>query len=62
VLAIQGEDDQYGTVAQLDAIARQVQGPCERLMLPDCGHSPFRDQPAPTLQAIVDFVRRNCGA
>jgi pimeloyl-ACP methyl ester carboxylesterase len=57
VLAIQGEDDQYGTVAQLDAIARQVQGPCERLMLPDCGHSPFRDQPERTLQAVADFVR-----
>jgi pimeloyl-ACP methyl ester carboxylesterase len=62
VLAIQGEADEYGTVAQLDAIARQVQGPCERLMLPDCGHSPFRDQPERTLQAIADFVRRNRGA
>lgn len=40
VLVIQGEDDQYGTAAQVDAIARQVAGPVETLMLPDCAHSP----------------------
>ena len=57
VLAIQGEDDEYGSMAQLDAIARQVGGPCELLKLPQCGHSPQRDQPDRTLQAIVVFVR-----
>ena len=62
VLAIQGEDDEYGTMAQLDAIAAQVGGPCELLKLPGCGHSPHKDQPERTLQALVDFVRRNCGA
>lgn len=58
VLAIQGEGDQYGTMAQLDAIARQVAGPCELLKLEDCGHSPHRDQPERVLAAIADFVRR----
>ena len=56
VLAIQGEDDEYGTTAQLDAIARQVSGPCERLTLPACGHAPHRDQPAATLAAVARFV------
>jgi pimeloyl-ACP methyl ester carboxylesterase len=56
VLAIQGEDDEYGTMAQLDAIARQVQGPCELLKLARCGHSPQRDQPEATLAALVRFV------
>ena len=56
VLAIQGEQDEYGTRAQLEAIRRQVKGPCELLMLPGCGHSPHRDRPEETLKAIVDFV------
>jgi len=58
VLAIQGEQDEYGTMAQLDAIARQVGGPCELLKLPDCGHAPFRDQPEKVLQAMVSFIRK----
>ncbi len=58
VLAIQGEADEYGTMAQLDAIARQVGGRCELLKLPDCGHSPHKDQPEKVLQAVVDFTKR----
>lgn len=57
VLAVQGEDDQYGTLRQLDAIENQVQGPFERQVLPACGHSLHRDQPQATLEAITGFVR-----
>jgi pimeloyl-ACP methyl ester carboxylesterase len=57
VLAIQGEDDQYGTMAQLEAIERQVAGPCELLKLEKCGHSPFRDQPERVLESIVKFMK-----
>jgi len=57
VLAIQGEDDEYGTMAQLDAIAAQVGGPCELLKLPGCGHSPHKDQPEKVLKALEGFVR-----
>ena len=56
VLVIQGEDDPYGTRAQVDAIARQVSGPVETLMLPKCGHAPHRDRPDETEAAIVRFV------
>lgn len=56
LLAIQGEDDQYGTMAQVDAIARQAGGRCELLKLPACGHSPHKDQPGRVLRAITDFV------
>ena len=56
VLAIQGHDDEYGTMAQLDEIARRVAGRCELLKLEGCGHSPFRDRPEQTLQAISAFV------
>jgi pimeloyl-ACP methyl ester carboxylesterase len=56
VLAIQGCDDEYGTMAQLDEIARRVKGPCELLKLADCGHAPFRDQPEKTLAAATKFI------
>jgi len=55
VLAIQGHDDVYGTMAQLDEIARQVKG-SELLKLEDCGHAPFREQPDRTLAAVAGFV------
>jgi pimeloyl-ACP methyl ester carboxylesterase len=56
VLAIQGRDDAYGTMAQLDTIERGVRGRCELLKLERCGHSPFRDQPKATLDALTRFV------
>lgn len=56
VLAMQGEEDEYGTMAQLAAIARGVKGPCELVKLPACGHAPFRDQPERTLEAVVGFI------
>jgi pimeloyl-ACP methyl ester carboxylesterase len=58
VLAVQGEADEYGTMAQVEAIRRQVSGPCELVKLAGCGHSPHRDQPERTLAAIADFVAR----
>ena len=58
VLLIQGEDDQYGTKAQVDAIAGQVAGPAEVLMLPRCAHSPHVDQREATVRAIAEFVER----
>jgi len=56
VLAIQGVADAYGTMAQLDDIARHVAGPCELLKLEACGHAPFRDQPETTLGAVTRFI------
>jgi pimeloyl-ACP methyl ester carboxylesterase len=56
VLTIQGADDEYGTLAQLDAIGRGVRGSVERLVLAQCKHSPHRDQPAVTLAAIARFI------
>jgi pimeloyl-ACP methyl ester carboxylesterase len=56
VLAIQGLDDQYGTVAQVNAVARRIKGPFEKLLLSDCMHVPHRDQEADTLAAMVGFI------
>ncbi len=57
VLAIQGEQDPYGTLAQVDAIERGVRGKFEKLILPDCGHSPQREKREETTSAIVRFLR-----
>jgi pimeloyl-ACP methyl ester carboxylesterase len=57
VLVIQGEDDEYGTMAQVDAIKRRVRN-TQSLILPDCGHSPHRDQSKATLEAMAQFVQK----
>jgi pimeloyl-ACP methyl ester carboxylesterase len=57
VLLIQGENDEYGTLRQIDAIERQVRGPAQRLVLPACGHSPHRDQRQQVLTALTTFVQ-----
>jgi len=56
MLVIQGLDDQYGTMAQVEAIHKQSGGPVEVLKLENCRHSPQRDQPEATLEAITKFV------
>lgn len=55
VLAVQGVDDEYGTMAQIDAVVRRVPH-AQRLALARCGHSPHRDQPAALTAAVVGFM------
>lgn len=58
VLAIQGEDDQYGTLSQVDAIRRHCRDTIARTkILPHCGHSPYREKPDQTLQLLTAFIR-----
>ena len=55
VLAVQGVDDEYGTLAQI----RRLRGPVPQvqcLELAACGHSPHRDQPAQVIAAIAGFI------
>jgi pimeloyl-ACP methyl ester carboxylesterase len=58
VLLIQGSDDQYGTIKQIEAIAVKSHAPVKTLLLADCRHSPQRDQPEATLEGIREFVDR----
>jgi pimeloyl-ACP methyl ester carboxylesterase len=58
VIAMQGEDDEYGTMEQLARIGRQV-ADAELLTLKDCRHSPHRDQPEAVIEAITGFVDRS---
>ncbi|WP_137895844.1 alpha/beta hydrolase [Ramlibacter sp. 2FC] len=56
LLAIQGIEDPYGTLAQIHDIAAAA--PQARLLeLPACGHSPHRDQAGAVTAAIADFLR-----
>lgn len=57
VLAVQGEDDEYGTIRQVEAVVTQVSGPARSLVLARCGHSPHSDQPDAVLEAAGRFVR-----
>lgn len=56
LLAVQGEDDRYGTLAQLDAIVGGVSGPAERLIMPGCGHVPHLEKKDELLDAVARFV------
>jgi pimeloyl-ACP methyl ester carboxylesterase len=55
LLAMQGEDDVYGTMAQIDGIEAAVPG-TRLVKLPGCGHSPHRDQPAAVIEATREFL------
>lgn len=57
LLAIQGHDDEYGTMEQVRRIAQRAPD-VEVLALEDCRHSPHRDQPEAVLAAITRFVDR----
>jgi pimeloyl-ACP methyl ester carboxylesterase len=56
VLAIQGVDDEYGTLEQVRGIARRVPQ-TQVLELAACGHSPHRDQPQAVIEATTRFLR-----
>jgi pimeloyl-ACP methyl ester carboxylesterase len=56
VLVVQGEDDEYGTVRQLELIEDGVAGPYAAKLLPACRHAPHLDQPEATLVAVTDFL------
>ncbi|MBA4328591.1 MAG: alpha/beta hydrolase [Polaromonas sp.] len=56
LLAIQGLGDEYGSMAQLDELARAAPQ-TRQIRLADCGHSPQRDQPERTLEAVAAFLQ-----
>ncbi|MDH4182319.1 MAG: alpha/beta hydrolase [Betaproteobacteria bacterium] len=54
VLAVQGRDDEYGTLAQVEGVAKAVPG-TRVVVLDDCGHSPHKDQPARLVEEVARF-------
>ncbi|TGE27335.1 alpha/beta fold hydrolase [Hymenobacter metallicola] len=59
VLVLQGSNDEYGTAAQVEAIARQTTGPATARLLPGRGHSPHREDPGLVVQLTADFLNSN---
>jgi pimeloyl-ACP methyl ester carboxylesterase len=57
VLAIQGEDDEYATMRQIECIA-EAAADVELLRLVDCRHSPHRDKPQAVVEAICRYLDR----
>jgi len=56
MLIVQGEDDQYGTVKQIEAAERECYCPVEVALLAGARHAPQREAPAETLRAVTDFI------
>src|SRR5699024_11712996 len=55
VLALQGIDDEYGTLEQIYGIQRLLPQ-TQLLAIPDCAHSPHKDQPQVVIQALKSFL------
>lgn len=58
ILIVQGENDQYGTLAQIEMAQQECYCPVEVALLPDTRHAPYREAPEATLRAIADFANR----
>ena len=58
VAIVQGVDDQYGTIRQIEIAREECYCPVDVTMIPGAGHSPHREAPVPTLDTIADFARR----
>ena len=56
VLCLQGTNDPYGTLAQVDAIAAASGGPVDRFVLEGCGHAPHRERTAEVIAAVVRWL------
>ena len=57
VLAIQGHNDEYGTMAQVDDLGAHIPQ-AEIIKLDKCAHSPHRDQPDAVIAATIAFIER----
>ncbi len=58
ILIVQGAEDQYGTLKQIEAAKEECFCPVEVAVLPGARHSPHRDAPGPTLSAVAGFIDR----
>jgi pimeloyl-ACP methyl ester carboxylesterase len=58
VLAIQGREDAYGTLAQIEIIEERSYAPVDLLVLEGCGHAPHLEQAEAVLAAVAEFTER----
>jgi len=57
VAILQGADDQYGTIRQIEIAREECYCPVDATMIPRAGHSPHREAPEATLNAVAEFAR-----
>lgn len=55
-LVIQGMEDQYGTLQQVEDICRLTSGRSQKFTPQNCGHAPFKDQPTQVLNTVLNFI------
>jgi len=58
ILIVQGENDQYGTMRQIEVAQQECYCPVDVALLPNTRHAPHREAPEATLRAVSDFVNR----
>jgi len=58
VAIVQGADDHYGTIRQIEIAHEECYCPVDVSIIPDAGHSPHREAPEATLNAIAEFAGR----
>lgn len=58
ILVVQGADDQYGTLKQVEVAEQECFCPVETAVLPNVRHAPFREAPELTLKIVADFINR----
>src|SRR2546425_5187858 len=58
ILIVQGEDDQYGTVRQIEMAQQECYCPVDVALLPNTRHAPHREAPEATLRATSEFINR----
>ena len=58
MLIVQGENDQYGTLKQIEVAQEQCFCPVEALVIPGIRHIPYREAPDVTVTAVADFINR----
>jgi pimeloyl-ACP methyl ester carboxylesterase len=57
VLIVQGEDDEFGTLDQVNRITTQISG-AESLILPKTQHNPHKESPEEVLKCTADFIQK----
>jgi pimeloyl-ACP methyl ester carboxylesterase len=58
ILIVQGENDQYGTLKQIEAAQQECSCPVETVVIPGVRHIPYREAPEITLKAVAAFINR----
>lgn len=56
LLFVQGEADEYGTLAQVEKTISQTSGPAEKFIIPNVGHTPHKEASKIVLEKVIDYI------